>query len=237
VRGWRGLAARPGTRQPARPLELYEFEGCPFCRLVREVLTELDLDAMVLPSPHGGERFRPAVARLGGKAQFPYLVDPNTTRSMYESADIVRYLAATYGDREVGQGFLGRSLAVATSFVASATRLTRGTRARRSRPPAAPLELYSFESSPFSRLVRETLCELELPYLLRNLGKARREDMGPPWVRSTFFPKVPVEGRNRIRLHERTGRVQVPFLIDPNTKTELFESRDIIAYLERTYAL
>ena len=34
----------------------------------------------------------------GGKAQFPYLVDPNTGREMYESDDIVRYLFDTYGD-------------------------------------------------------------------------------------------------------------------------------------------
>jgi glutathione S-transferase len=30
--------------------------------------------------------------------------------------------------------------------------------------------------------------------------------------------------------------VQVPFLVDPNTGTELFESGDIVDYLERTYA-
>jgi glutathione S-transferase len=84
--------------------------------------------------------------------------------------------------------------------------------------------------------VREVLTELELPYLLRSTGKARWEDMGPPWVRKTFFPTTPVAGRNRTRLLERTGRVQVPYLIDPNTGVEMFESADIRAYLERTYA-
>ena len=43
-------------------------------------------------------------------------------------------------------------------------------------------------------------------------------------------------GRNRKLLFERTGRVQVPYLIDPNTGTEMFESADIIAYLNQTYA-
>ena len=28
----------------------------------------------------------------------------------------------------------------------------------------------------------------------------------------------------------------VPYLIDPNTDTEMFESADIVAYLDRTYA-
>ena len=90
LRGWRGTAAyRPATKQPAQLLELYEYEGCPYCRLVRETLTELDLDARIYPCPKGGTRFRPKVKELGGKQQFPYLVDPNTGRKLYESADIV----------------------------------------------------------------------------------------------------------------------------------------------------
>jgi glutathione S-transferase len=41
--------------------------------------------------------------------------------------------------------------------------------------------------------------------------------------------------RNRHALFERTGRVAVPYLVDPNTKTELFESEHIIRYLEEAY--
>ena len=33
--------------RPAKTLELYEFEACPFCRKVREALSVLDLDALV----------------------------------------------------------------------------------------------------------------------------------------------------------------------------------------------
>jgi len=86
------------ARQPARHLQLYEFEACPYCRLVREALTELDLDALIFPTPHGGKRFRPKVEQLGGRQQFPFLVDPNTGESMYESADIIAYLYRRYGD-------------------------------------------------------------------------------------------------------------------------------------------
>ena len=28
----------------------------------------------------------------------------------------------------------------------------------------------------------------------------------------------------------------VPYLVDPNTRTEMFESADIVRYLEETYA-
>ena len=34
--------------------------------------------------------------RRAGKMQVPYLVDPNTSAAMFESADIVAYLNATY---------------------------------------------------------------------------------------------------------------------------------------------
>lgn len=236
LRGWRGTAAyRPATRQPEKLLELYEYEGCPYCRLVREALTELDLDAQIYPCPKGGTRFRAKVTELGGKRQFPFLVDPNTGAHMYESADIVAYLRATYAGRKRAPGLLDRSIKVATSALASGLRSGRGLRARASRAPAKPLELFSFESSPFSRLVREVLSELELPYVLRNTGKGHWKDLGPPSVRDKLHKAPKDTGRNRKVLAERTGRVQVPYLIDPNTGTGMYESADIIRYLETTY--
>lgn len=236
LRGWRGTAAyRPAAKQPAQLLELYEYEGCPYCRLVREALTELDLDARIYPCPRGGTRFRPKARELGGKLQFPYLVDPNTGARMHESADIVAYLRQTYGGRDTQPGLLDRSIKVATSMLASGLRTARGLRARPSKAPAQPLELFSFESSPFSRLVREVLCELELPYVLRNTGKGHWKDMGPPELRDKVHKSPKDTTRNRKLLAERTGRVQVPYLIDPNTGTEMFESADIIRYLETTY--
>ena len=111
----------------------------------------------------------------------------------------------------------------------------RGYRARPSREPGKPLELYSFEGSPYSRLVREVLCELELPYLLRNTGKALRSDIGPPQWRDQWFKGPKDTSRNRKALLARSGHVQVPYLVDPNTGVEMYESEDIIAYL-RTLA-
>jgi len=175
------------------------------------------------------------VEARGGKLQFPFLVDPNTGRALYESADIAGYLHETYGDGRPQRGALRRRLDVASAALTSGLRPQRGVRARPSKAPAQPLELYSFESSPFSRLAREVLCELELPYLLRNTGKALWKDMGPPELRERLFPNEPVQGRNRRRLLERTGRVQVPYLVDPNTGSEMFESAAIVAYLEARY--
>ena len=210
-----GLSVLPLGPRPERPLELFEFEACPFCRKVRDALSMLDLEVLVRPCPKGGERFRPEVLRLGGKAQFPWLVDPNTGRAMYESDEIVRYLFATYGRSGAPWQLSIAPLATATAAVASAWRPGAGGFARPSRAPREPLELWSFEASPYCRLVREALCSLEIPYLLHNVAK------GSP-SREAFVA--------------RSGKMQVPWLHDPNTGVSMFESGDIVDYLDRTYA-
>ena len=236
ARGWRGTKAARTSRQPETMLKLYEYEGCPFCRLVRETLTELDLDAVIYPCPRGGSRWRPEAERVGGRMQFPLLVDDNTGDVLYESADIIAHLRTHYGTGHRRQASAPGRRAQLGSSAASALRGFAGTRAQGGGDgPAQPLELYSFESSPFSRIVRETLCELELAYVLRNMGKAVNADMGPPWVREKFFADTPVEGRNRKQMMEQTGRLQVPYLIDPNTDTRMYESDDIVRYLHTTY--
>ena len=87
-----GASVGPLGPRPEQRLTLYDFEGCPYCRKAREALSILDLPVLVRPCPKGGRRFRPELERRGGKAQFPYLVDPNTGKEMYESDEIVRYL-------------------------------------------------------------------------------------------------------------------------------------------------
>jgi glutathione S-transferase len=210
-----GMRTRGAARKPEKTLELYEFEACPFCRKARVALTALDLDAMIYPCPRGGPRFRPEVKRRGGKAQFPYLVDPNTGREMYESNDIVRYLASEYGGGAVPLSLSLGPVSSLLSGFASAPRAGHGRAYRPAAAPEKPLELYSFEASPYCRLAREALCELELPYLLHNVAK------GSP-KRDAFVA--------------RSGKRMVPYLIDPNTGREMFESADIVRYLNETYA-
>ena len=208
-----GLSVGALGARPEQPLVLYEFESCPYCRRVREALSILDLEAEIRPCPKGGHRFRDELIARGGKAQFPYLIDPGTGKEMYESADIVDYLFSRYGAGPA-PALLQGSLPIAAGSLASALRLGKGTQAEPSRAPEQLLELWSFEASPFCRIVRERLCSLELPYRLHNVAK------GSPG-RDAFV--------------ERSGRMQVPYLADPNTSTELFESADIVAYLAGTY--
>ena len=216
-------AARPNfgnvhyerRKSPEQPLELYEFEVCPYCRIAREAFSALSLDPIVYPCPKGGELFREKVKREGGRYQFPYLVDRNTGVSMYESANIVEYLFQEYGDGSVPWFLRQRFFAVTTSMLASAFRPTRGRHAVRSRQPEQLLELYSYEGSPFCRIAREALCELELPYRLHNVPR-RSPDRGDYIAMS--------------------GKMQVPYLNDPNTGVRMFESDEIRRYLYETYA-
>jgi len=210
--------AQVGTlgARPAQPLSLYEFEGCPYCRKVREALSILDLEADVFPCPKRGPRFRPEVVRRGGKAQFPYLVDPNTGIELYESDAIVAYLFDRYGDGRVPWALSLGPLTDLSAQAASLWRPAAGVFYVPARAPVQPLELWSFEASPFSRLVREKLSVLELPYRLHNVAKG---------------------SAHRAAFVERSGKMMVPYLADPNTGKEMFESADIVEYLDETYAI
>ncbi len=234
---WRGGAGRAHFQQPAERPVLYDIEASPYCRLVREVASALHLDLDIRPCPKGGKRFRPEAERIGGKQQFPLLVDGNTGTVLYESAAIVEYLFRTYAGRATPASYRVSRLNKAGSYAATVARGLKGMKLRPAREARQPLVLWSFEASPFSRPVRERLCELELPYSLHNLGKEQWQDIGPAVLRLKPGPYKPVPGGKRARFLQQHGRVQVPYLEDPNTGVALFESKAILAYLDKTYAL
>lgn len=203
--------------------------------MVREVLTELDLDVLIQPCPKGGLRFRPTVMAVGGKTQFPWLQDDNTGTNLFESADIIAYLFETYTNQPVPMRWRLRPVQVAGSFMASACRMGHGMRATPSRAPEQPLVLYSFEASPYARKVREALCEMELPYILRNAGRSQWREWVLPGVRDKLGISSESDQRNRQHLHHNFQRVTIPFLEDPNTSVAMGESEAILAYLRGTY--
>lgn len=216
----RGLVVLPAQqRNPPRPaewLELYDHEACPFCRKVREVLSELDLAYIERSCPKGDTTKRPFV-RAKGAEMFPFLVDPNTGAELHESEDIITYLVDTYAGGRSTVGKLASPLNTVSSFTASIAR-PKGSKCRpgcesREQPPEL-LKLYNFEASPYCRKVREALCELNLDYEVHNVAK---------------------KSARRPELVARGGKMLVPYLIDPNTGAEMYESGDIVAYLERTY--
>jgi anaphase-promoting complex subunit 7 len=211
-----GAAAR--SSEPAQTLQLFEFEACPFCRRVREAITDLDLEVDVFPTPKDSIRHRPAAQEQGGKLQFPLLIDPNTSDTVYESDAIVRHLYQEYGGGvdNIPKGLIRSTLV--RGWVPTLLRAGRGmSRYEHARDdaPAQPLQLYDYDANQFSRLVREALCELELPYRRIACGKG---------------------SKRRADLQKAAGSTQVPYLVDPNTGEAIQDSEQAVRYLFATYA-
>lgn len=80
-------------------LALYHFEGCPFCTRVRRVIDELGLD-VELRDIHADRKLMEELLEARGRTTVPVLRISSADgeeRWMPESADIVRYLQASYG--------------------------------------------------------------------------------------------------------------------------------------------
>ena len=214
VRGGSGTVVGHLGERPERTLVLYEKESCPFSRLAREALSILDIDADMIPCPEGADVHRQQLVRVGGEEQLPFLVDPNTATQLYDSDAIVDHLFETYGDGTRPAQMRSMKLAKQSSKLASRLRGGRGDRKEPRRECRERLELFGYEGSPHTRLVRERLSAYALPWTCRNLAR---------------------NSPRRDAFEREHGRVQLPFLRDPNTGTELYESRAIVRYLNERY--
>lgn len=216
LRGGRGMkVCEVAKNQPVQALELYEFESCPFCKKVRESLSELDLEYVSRASA-AGSHHRQDFAKADKTTRFPYLVDPNTDTALYESEDIIDYLHETYGSGRNGIKKAFSPLNTLSALVASSVRLRGGsvTGSARTDQPAEIIVLYGFEASPYCRKVREALCELDLDCHIKNVAK---------------------KSERRPELKELGGKLMVPYLIDANTGSAMYESDAIVDYLHTTY--
>mmetsp|Transcript_6969 Transcript_6969/g.13825 ORF Transcript_6969/g.13825 Transcript_6969/m.13825 type:complete len:285 (+) Transcript_6969:134-988(+) len=219
LRGCRGgKAARRQKPPPAPKLLLFEYEGSPWCRRVREHLCQLDLKVNMRPCPrevlfshigppihaegwHGSKSlFREEVKARGGKLVFPFLVDDTLGVAMNESGDIVRHLWRHYADgicedtdmRPTSSYNLAsfkalapleegvcvqppshvawKILDVPTLIAASVLRPLphHGVMITPSATPddGREITLHGNEACAGSRLVREALCTLQIPYVL-----------------------------------------------------------------------
>jgi len=215
------------AKRPVMPLKLWEFEGCPFCKIVRETCSWLDIDLEVYPTPRvtlkqygvvEGSRYRSEVAKHG-RASFPFIEDPNTGTKMYESSEIAEYLYANYGQgcsKPFMYRVLPKGLNLMSLFLCGITRCLpeHGILKIPSKCPEKQIELWQYENSSFCKIVREALCSLELPYICHNVawGSKKRE----------IFAK-------------ENGKLQFPFIHDPNTGVKIFDSEKIVAYLMKEY--
>ena len=109
--------AQKTKRNPTPRLILFDYEASPYCRRVRQALTDLELSAVVLPCPRSTlfvegavtprHRFRQDAAemskQLGIPLRFPMLVDTTNEAddvAVAESKHIIVYLWKKYGTAE-----------------------------------------------------------------------------------------------------------------------------------------
>jgi glutathione S-transferase len=79
-------------------ITLYRLQACPFCERVVRKLQEygLEYESRFVEPMHSD---RDVVKRESGVRTVPVIVDENTGLTTAESANIVDYLDATYGDQ------------------------------------------------------------------------------------------------------------------------------------------
>lgn len=82
---------------PDPALTLYRLQACPFCERVVRILQDYDIEyqSRFVEPLHSK---RDVVKRESGVRTVPVLVDERTGVTMAESANIVEYLEATYGE-------------------------------------------------------------------------------------------------------------------------------------------
>ena len=211
----RNPAARAAPRSkppPPHNLILYDYEASPWCRLVREYLTILDLTVHMRPCPREtlvGEGVFTERSRFRGEAMdrliqqqrqqqnpnptlqlmFPILVDKTLPNQppviIQQSYDILDHLWETYGKSvlHTPPGQLRQDQRVNASSIPFPLRFLSLVSPSYLRPwpscgvfrigpyrvtgkngTRAEMVLYQSEGCPASRLVRELLCSLEIPY-------------------------------------------------------------------------
>lgn len=246
LRGGRGNMGTPTPIEPEKLLILYEHEACPYSRRVREVMTHLNLDYESRPSPHKGRVYRDELKAVSGKTQVPFLVDDNTDDKIIDSQAIIDHLFKHYSkegqtpEKYQAPKSDNATLMNKSASIASMMRGVKASHPKKNKNRGKPdelLQLYGFEASPFCRLVRERLCALEVGYINRNVAREKIGDIGVFGVRLNLGEYHPIKGGKRERIMNEVmhGKLQFPYLIDPNTNTEMFESQDIIDYLNETY--
>jgi len=209
-----GLNVIPGTKKNAKPIVIYEYEASGECQRVRQACSLLDLIVEYRPCPGGVSGYSDTMSTVtGGKRAVPFMIDNNPSMykpSLYGAKDIVTHLFTTYAPA---------GTVIPKNLLASGGG-SKGkginSKARSDNNKMKPITLYGWEGAQYVKPVRETLDNLGLAHTMINCANG---------------------SSNRSKLTSKTGTFQVPYIQDPNTGVEMFESADIVKYLIQTYTL
>lgn len=182
-------------------LTLYDMENSKDCRLVRELVSELDLVVDIIPVGKGSKNQVPS-----GEAPCLVALPSEGKESVISGVtDIFNYLKKSFlgeasGESSDSDPKLQQVIDAVTPVslaVAGLLRTGRGTSvvpaasaSNQLNRPEKKVVLYSYEGNQFCRLVREVLTELDISYELRSAGKGspRREELAALTGGSTQCP-------------------------------------------------
>lgn len=77
-------------------MKLYQFESCPYCKMVREKLSELQITYINVNVPRDRAQ-RHEVLQVSGQPSVPVLVDGDTV--LDDEEKILPYLEEKYGQK------------------------------------------------------------------------------------------------------------------------------------------
>jgi len=214
-------ALSPNTPRPEKPLTLYSYEGNQFCRLVREVLTELDIPYELRSAGKGSPRRAELAEITGGSTTQPFLIDPNGDQKISDSKEIIRYLYrnyATFTPPNEGLGQISKTITpilkpifkTLAPLQAGSNRENQSEYQSEIADAKAAIEkeisseeivVYTYSLSPFCTEAIQVLDNLDVEYKEISLGKE--------WV-----PFLINEGgsQKRMALAEMTGQSSLPHI-------------------------
>lgn len=195
--------------RPRRPIILYEVESSGECRAVREAATALDIVLEIRPCP-GLKGYSDTLATATiGKRTIPYLVDSNGMFNFKGPGgkDIIDHLFDAYGP-----GKDSKERAKFKGSGAGSGQLNKFARVDNSK--MKPIVFYGWEGASACKPVRAKLNELGLAHT---------------------FIACASGSQNRRLVESKTKTFQVPYIEDPNTNVKMFESKEIVDYLQQVY--
>eukprot|EP00980_Cylindrotheca_fusiformis_P020065 scaffold7139_cov115-Cylindrotheca_fusiformis.AAC.15 len=199
--GLAGVTVLPDTKaMDDVRLQLYDIENSRSCRIVRELVTELDLVVEIVPAAPSSSNKLPAGTEIPCLVASP---PSDEEKVIYGASNIVDFLRQSCSaepadaSTETNLAKVVQALTPISLFAASLLRTGRGCEVSpavsssvRVNRPKQKLVLYSYEGNQFCRLVREVLTELDLVYEIRSAGKGspRRSELAELTGGSTQCP-------------------------------------------------
>lgn len=81
----------------AKMIELYQFEECPYCQMVRQWLSDHKISYIIHSVPHERSQ-RKEVIKVSGQPLVPVLVDGDVV--LDDENEIIAYLEKKYGKKK-----------------------------------------------------------------------------------------------------------------------------------------